>query len=260
MIDITSRGRRAALVCVITLGAILMMTSAASAEVETQAQTTARANVEAMAAKVGVASNEAQALKDQKTLMPAVKEAVVAGAGRALLEHTTNPSVAADLARGYAKRKLTRSALAKKTKPRRVPNGTGGPAQPGNVEAKAAAARHSRAHTAACWGDAWTIQEWETWVGTIAWIYARENGWCGEPYGMTWLGGPTYADWEWGPYCLAGHGEDYSWDQYPYWVHMANWGSLGISYPWGCLGVNGEKVVIRIASNGYWDTYNDYGF
>jgi hypothetical protein len=41
---------------------------------------------------------------------------------------------------------------------------------------------------------------------------------------------------------------------------MANWGSLGISYPWGCLGIKGEKVVIRIASNGYWDTYDDYGF
>ena len=22
---------------------------------------------------------------------------------------------------------------------------------------------------------------------------------------MTWLGGSTFADWEWGPYCLAGH-------------------------------------------------------
>jgi hypothetical protein len=116
-----------------------------------------------MAAKVGVAKDEAQALKDQKTLMPAVKEAVAAGAGRALLEHTTNPSVAADLARGYAKRKTTRSALAKRTKPRQTPNGTGEPAQPANVEAKAAPARHSRAHTAACCGDAWTIQEWETW-------------------------------------------------------------------------------------------------
>ena len=70
--------------------------------------------------------------------MPAVKAAVAAGAGKALLEHTTNPSVAADLARGYAKRKVTRSALAKRTKPRRQPNGTGGPAQPGNIEAKAA--------------------------------------------------------------------------------------------------------------------------
>ena len=171
MIDITPRGRRAALACASALCAILIMTSTASAEIETQVQTTARANVEAMAAKLGVASNEAQALNDQRTLMPVVKEAVAAGAGKSLLEHTTNPSVAADLARRYAKRKLTRSALAKKTKPRRVPNGTGGPAQPGNVEAKAASARHGRAHTAGCWGDAWTIQEWETWVGTIAWIY-----------------------------------------------------------------------------------------
>ena len=138
MIDISSRGRRAAFACAIALSAILMLTSTASAEIETQAQTTARANVEAIAAKLGVASNEAQALKDQKMLMPAVKEAVAAGAGKTLLEHTTNPSVAADLARGYAKRKVTRSALTKRTKPRRLPNGTGGPAQPGNVEAKAA--------------------------------------------------------------------------------------------------------------------------
>jgi hypothetical protein len=50
--------------------------------------------------------------------------------------------------------------------------------------------------TPGCWGDVWMLQEWETWVGTIAWIYVRENGWCGGPYGMTWLGGPTFADWE----------------------------------------------------------------
>ncbi len=104
-----------------------MIASTASAEIETQVQTSARANVEAMAAKIGVATNEAQALKDQTTLMPVVKAAVAAGAGKSLLEYTANPSVAADLARGYAKRKMTRSALAKKIKPRRQPNGTGGP-------------------------------------------------------------------------------------------------------------------------------------
>jgi hypothetical protein len=237
----------------------MVITSTASAEVETQARSAARAHVEATAAQLGVAGDEAKAIEDQRTLMPAVKEAVTAGAGKSLLEHSRNPSVIADLSH-YIKPRLTHAPLTQKAKPLQPPNGTGGPARPGKVEARAAAARHVRAHIAGCWGNAWTIQQWETWVGTIAWIYVRENGWCGEWYGMSWLGGATFADWEWGPYCLTGHGQDYSWDLYPYWVHMANWGSLGISYPWGCLGIRGEKVVIRIASNGYWDTYNDYGF
>jgi hypothetical protein len=78
---------------------------------------------------------------------------------------------------------------------------------------------------------------------------------------MTSLGGyATFASWTWGPFCLGGKGEDYSWDPKPSWVHMAHWASLGSSYPWGCFTYSGGKVVIRIAWNGYWDTYNDYGF
>lgn len=37
-------------------------------------------------------------------------------------------------------------------------------------------------------------------------------------------------------------------------------GSLGVSYPWGCGGLKGGHAVIRIAANGYWDTYDDFGF
>ena len=139
MLHVTSRGRRAVLLAAtMILSAVLitLKSTAYAAEVETQAQTTARANVEAMAAKVGVASNEAQALQDQKTLMPAVKEAVAAGAGKSLLEHTTNPSVAADLARGYAKHKVTRSALAKKTKPRRHRTAQADPHNPATSKLK----------------------------------------------------------------------------------------------------------------------------
>ena len=101
---------------------------------------------------------------------------------------------------------------------------------------------------------------WTTPFGTIGWLYVRENGWCGQSGYIYWYGGPTFASWAWGIYCFANHGENYSWDGYPGWIHMANWASLGVSYPWGCAGISGGKVVIRIAWNGYWDRYNDYGF
>jgi hypothetical protein len=94
----------------------------------------------------------------------------------------------------------------------------------------------------------------------VAWVWLRENGWCGNGYAMTWLGGVSFASWSWGPFCLGGKGTDYSWDGYPTWVHAAHWASLGYSYPWGCLTFRGNKAVIRWAANGYLDTVSDYGF
>jgi hypothetical protein len=101
---------------------------------------------------------------------------------------------------------------------------------------------------------------WTEFGQTVGWIFVRENGWCGSGGRITWLGVPTFASWSWGPFCLGNQGDNYSWDGSVAWVHMAKWGSLGNSYPWGCFTWSGAKVVIRIAWTGYWDEYNDYGF
>ena len=240
-----------------------LLASRAHAETETQLQVTARTNVEVRAAQVGVAPTEAQAVKDQATLMPAVKEAVKAGATKSLLEHTTNPSVDADLLR-LAKVAGTNTTTNTGISPRKKPSLKGKrskePAQEGPV-AKGPSAPHV-AHAAGCTGAG--IANYEEFAvapeAVVGWIYIREQGWCYNGYSMTWLGGSFGTQWSWGPFCWTGLAENYSWDVEWSWVHMARWGSLGISYPWGCGGLWGGKVPIRIAANGYWDFYNDYGF
>jgi hypothetical protein len=199
-----------------------------------------------IAAQLGAASTPAQAREHVAALDPSVKAALDAGQGAELLALAqSNPDIGGALA-----------ANATVTSPE-VTNGRTPPkATPGH----AARRRHGAvAHSAGCWGS-WAQQA--NWYvgGVVAWVYVRENGWCGANGWITWLGGATFASWSWGPFCLGGKGHDYSWDGSYGWVHMAHWASLGYSYPWGCLTFSGNKAVIRIAWNGYADNYNDYGF
>ena len=237
------------------LGALLVLLifPAAAAAEET---------VNEVAVKLPPAIDAGTAAAQQAALRPSVEAAVARGEGPALLK-STNPSVLADLV-PYSTVTPTTGETGRHSKRRpklrRHPKpGVEPPA--GEVPGAQIARVHPVAHAAGCWGWAWTQHDITVFGGNpIAWIYVRENGWCGNGYSMTWLGGPTFANWEWGPYCLTNHGENYTWDYWPTWVHMANWGTVGVSYPWGCFGLRGEKVVVRIAANGYWDTWNDYGF
>ncbi len=238
----------------------------AMAEIETAAQTQARSAVESQAAAIGVAPTEAQAVKDQAALMPAVKKAVASGVNAmSLVEHANNPSVTADVikASGGLKVKRTKSTAPKHTKPALKRNGTEGK----EITLGVQAARHRpRAHAAdACWSGAWTMEEWAIAPGAIVgWVYANAGAWCGR-YGwwLYWYGGPTLAQWSWGggDFCMANINQSFTWDVYPTWIHTGEWGTLGLSYPWGCWGVFGSgRAVVRIAANGYWDTYDDFGF
>lgn len=249
------------------------LASPAFAETESAAQRPARTNVEVRAAQVGSASTEAQAVQDQATLMPAVKAAVKAGVTKSLMEHTSNPSVAADLVR-VAGKVYVEKGMAVKKKPAKPAKGITGPAEPGEVEAPTthseappkermaeAARRRFRAHTAGCYGQAnstgWVELEG---LGTVSWVYVGISGWCGEWYGLTAVYGLIMPRWVWGPFCLANEGTNYTYDGSYAWIHMANWASFGINYAFGCWTYAGEKAVLRIADNGYWDRYNDYGF
>ena len=230
--------RRLGLVLILMAGTVALTTGSAYAEVETQAQINAANAVESQAASLPAATNEAQAVQDQAALMPAVKQAVKAGASESLL-HSTNPSVLADALR------LT---------PPKVKVGHSGKPKPANAPARSA--RRVRAHSAGCWGSVYNMVTWDS----VAWLYVRENGWCGNGWDIYWYGGASFAEWAWGPYCFTGRGNDYSWDVYPSWIHTAVWGEVGVTYVWGCFGISGGKAQIRIAANGYWDLYNDYGW
>jgi hypothetical protein len=219
-----------------TIAALLLLAPAALAGPAQQATE--------HAASLPVAANPQQASEHAAALQSDVAAAVRAGEGPALLS-SNDPDVLAALL-PYANQQDNATGRAPIV---RAPAG-----------ARIASRHGPRAHAAGCYGSPWNQLTWTEFGGAVAWIYVRENGWCGSGGWITWYGGPTFARWEWGPFCLTGRGSDYSWDAWPSWIHMAYWATLGVSYPWGCFGYSGGKVVIRIAWNGYWDRYNDYGF
>ena len=213
--------------------AILMVASAASAALASPAQQAID-----HAATLPVAANAQQAGEHAADLRGDVAAAVRAGEGPTLLS-SHDPDVLAALL-PYAQTSASSPSPSRYAPPVRV--------------------ARRRAHAAGCYGSPWTQLNWTEFGGTVAWIYMRVNGWCGSGGRIYWTGGPTFASWTWGPFCLGGKGADWSWDVNPSWIHGAHWASLGTSYPWGCFTYSGGKVVIRIAWNGYWDRYNDYGF
>jgi hypothetical protein len=228
--------RLATMAALAAVGLASMVGSAQAASPDVQ-------GVEAQASRLPAAANAQAAEANQRALGPAVKASIAAGHGRELLETTTSPDVRYDLLRYGG---VTVSSAHSPKSVYAPPAGS-------------ARVKH-RAHSAGCYGSPWSQTNWTVWGSVIGWLYVRENGWCGQSGYIYWYGGATFASWAWGPYCFASKGADYSWDYYPSWIHMAHWGSLGVAYPWGCLGASGGKVQIRIAWNGYWDEYNDYGF
>jgi hypothetical protein len=224
--------RRMTTVAVLVLGLMAGTAQAAPPDVNEQAN------------RLPAAASPQAAEANQAALAPSVKAAIKAGHGKELLETTTSPDVRVDLLRYGLTATTTHSVDSSAVKP----------------PFAATAARRTRARAAGCYGWPWTQETFTEFGVTVAWIFVRENGWCGSGGRITWLGGPTFADWTGLGFCKTGHGENYTWDGSVAWVHMANWGSFGISYPWGCASYHGMKVVERIAWNGYWDRYNDYGF
>jgi hypothetical protein len=211
--------------------------------------------IEVAANMLPPAANPQAAEANQAALAPRVKAAIAAGHGKALLESNKNPDVAYDLLRFGN----VRTGDIGSPQPGQNAPAYAGPKK--SIVTASTARRKVRAHSAGCYGSPWNEHYWTEWGGTVAWVYVRENGWCGNNGWITWYGGPSFASWQWGPFCLGNKGANYTWDYYPSWIHMAHWATLGVNYPWGCFTyLPGGKAVIRIAWNGYWDYYNDYGF
>ncbi len=232
-----------------TFASLLIGSSIPSAAFATETSgtsaTAAVRTVETEVSALPAATSPQMAEANQAAVATSVKNAIAAGYGQQLSETTKSLDVKADLLR-YSKVHVKSEKSPKS-----------------GFEPPAFAAKKrsvKSAHSASCYGSPYNRKWLELYGAYIAWVFVRENGWCGSYGRITWYGGPTFADWEYGPYCLANHGKDYSWDVYPSWIHMANWGTVGISYPWGCFGIRGIKTVLRIAWNGYNDGGNDYGF
>jgi hypothetical protein len=226
--------RVASMAALLTVGLASMMASSAQASPDVQ-------SVEAQASSLPAASSPQAAERNANQLAPSVEDAIKAGHGRELLESKRPDVLAAVLRHGDLTQHSTHS-------------------QPSRYAPPAQAARHKQAHAAGCYGSPASEVYWTEFGQTVAWVYTRENGWCGSWGRITWLGGPTFASWAWGPFCLANQGDNYTWDGSTAWVHMAKWGTFGNSYPWGCFGWSGGKAVLRIAWTGYFDFYNDYGW
>lgn len=236
------------LLLAITVLCMWIVPTAGAAQVAAPAvQAQARQQVEAQSNAVGVAPNEAQAQQDQRTLAPAVNRAIAAGAGPELMA-SKNPSVLADVLQHVSMTEVHGTpSLIKRP-------GTGG------IGSAQIARRRVRAHAAGCWNGVWDQWYWRTpWGSTIGWLYVALSVWCGDGYAISYDAGVTLATWAWGPYCMSNVFHANAWDYWPVWIHMGQWGSLGVPYPWGCAGLKGGHAILRVAGNGYWDTYDDFG-
>jgi hypothetical protein len=241
--------------------------TAGAEETESASQAITRKAVEAKSAQLGVAQNEAQAILDQKALASVVERAVKDGDGMKLLETTKDGSVAFDVVKdmhGLKRKKGMSTEEPKHKKPKLKRNGTEGKEIEKELTAASARVHHRSivAHSATCWGGAWTQLEWAVAPGAIVgWLYANAGEWCGNGSAMEYLSGPILTTWSWGPFCINNQIQEWAWDVYNSWVHTGQWGSIGVSYPWGCFNWEGEEhATVRIAANGYWDTYDDFGF
>jgi hypothetical protein len=121
------------------------------------------------------------------------------------------------------------------------------------------AALRPRAHAAGCWST-WTEWHWTVAGAEVAWIRKIYSSWCGNGSSISsWSN--AHASWVSSAWCLTNANLLESWDVVPSWRHGYYGASLGLWTPWGaCASYNSGHTVVRIAANGYWDSYDDYGF
>lgn len=112
---------------------------------------------------------------------------------------------------------------------------------------------------ATCWGSIWSRWTWTAFTGdAIGNIQKDQEGWCGDGQQITRDFGWNHSTWSWGPYCITNVANRQGWDHYPSWKHGAVYGSIGVSYPWGCGSVHSGNAALRIKSAGGWDAVNDF--
>lgn len=120
------------------------------------------------------------------------------------------------------------------------------------------------AHAASCWGPVKSY-----WVHTIAGganvasLTETNPSWCGNGSSISFgFNNWDHQTWSNYPYCLTNVSNHQGWDQHPAWAHGGLWGTTGVySLAIVCIPILGsEHVTLRVAANGYWDRYDDFGF
>jgi hypothetical protein len=247
--------------------------SYASAETAPALSANEQAAVNSVAAKartLPLTVSQAVADNDRAAIQPVVDAALATGGqkvARYLVDTSKDPNVVAAVINRYPP---TRVEHTSGTSPFAAPAGMPGASiarakhryhvmRGGGVRARANPTHQLHAHSSGCWGNVWDQQEWYEAGAATAWIYDRVNGWCGNGSSITWYGGPTFSQWTWGVFCLNDGGKDFSWDRPWSWIHEGFWASYGISYAFGCGTYSSGHAVNRIAANGYYDHYDDYG-
>jgi hypothetical protein len=119
-----------------------------------------------------------------------------------------------------------------------------------------------------CWGDRETTENLTIAGGAnVVSGSVVVDGWCQGPghQAIVSVAGWQYPHWSWGPYCVGNdtdyHGPDGSWvGSNSTWAHALHTFSGGVSYAFGCGYLRSGEDALRIAYNGYWDNYDDWGF
>ena len=119
-----------------------------------------------------------------------------------------------------------------------------------------------------CWGDRESTEDLTIAGGAnVVSGSVVVDGWCQGPghQAIVSVAGWQYPHWSWGPHCVGNdadyHGPDGSWvGSNSTWAHALHTFSGGVSYAFGCGYLRSGEDALRIAYNGYWDNYDDWGF
>lgn len=88
------------------------------------------------------------------------------------------------------------------------------------------------------------------------------NSWCGNGSSITSIDGWGHHTWSQYPYCITDTSTQGGWDVYPSWQHGGQWGTTGLyTLAIVCAPILGSShATMRVAANGYWDEYDDFGY
>ncbi len=120
------------------------------------------------------------------------------------------------------------------------------------------------AHAAGCYAKEESVATHTIGGGAnVIQLYATTSGWCGNGQTIT-SGEDDFANHLWSqyPYCNTDVENHSGWDGSHAWAHDGVWATQGIyTIAIVCAPVLGSMhATIRIAANGYWDKYDDFGF
>jgi hypothetical protein len=119
-------------------------------------------------------------------------------------------------------------------------------------------------HSAACWGHINSVWHHDTAGGAeVENLGVGLAGWCGNGSTITYGSHSFYSyDWAQYPYCHTNDEFNQGWDGSYRWAHARVGDTAGVyTLAVVCVPILGSQHrALRIAANGHWDRYDDWGF